>query len=164
MKYHVLLPRAQDVGAELDTAQWEQLLRAVGVNRAFMMVHGGDYAAATVADFLIFDERMPRSLAYCIDRMRSHLAHLAHNHAGETEADRILADMGARLDQAGIGEILEDGLHEFLTEFVADLIRLSDATARLLPLLRLNAWSCASATRRATSTPRPWAVGSCACA
>jgi uncharacterized alpha-E superfamily protein len=129
VKYHVLLPRAQDVGAELDTAQWEQLLRAVGVNRAFLMVHGGDYAAATVADFLILDERMPRSLAYCVDRMRNHLAHLAHNHAGETEADRVLAEMGARLERTDIGEILESGLHEFLTEFVSDLIRLSDATA-----------------------------------
>ena len=129
VKYHVLLPSAQDVGAELDTAQWEQLLRAVGVNRAFLMVHGDDYGAAAVADFLIFDERMPRSLAYCIDRMRNHLAHLAHNHDGETEADRILAGMGDRLDRAEIGEILEDGLHEFLTGFVADLIRLSDATA-----------------------------------
>lgn len=129
VKYHVLLPRAEDVGAELDTAQWAQLLRAVGVNRAFMMVHGGDYAAATVADFLILDERMPRSLAYCVDRMRSHLAHLAHNHTGETEADRVLAEMGDRLDRTEIGEILEEGLHEFLTAFVADLIRLSDATA-----------------------------------
>lgn len=129
VKYHVLLPSAQDVGAELDTAQWEQLLRAIGVNRAFMMVHGSDYGAPAVADFLIFDERMPRSLAYCTDRMRIHLAHLAHNHAGETEADRILAEMGARIDRAEIGEILEDGLHEFLTEYVGDLIRLSDAIA-----------------------------------
>ncbi len=129
VKYHVLLPTAQDVGAELDTAQWEQLLRAVGVNRAFMMVHGGDYSAATVADFLILDERMPRSLAYCVDRMRIHLAHLAHDHAGETEADRILVEIAARLDRAEIGEILEAGLHEFITGFLEDLIRLSDATA-----------------------------------
>ncbi len=129
VKYHVLLPSAQDVGAELDTAQWEQLLRAVGVNRAFMMVHGGDYSAATVADFLILDERMPRSLAYCVDRMRIHLAHLAHNHAGETEADRILVEIGTRLDRTEIGEILEAGLHEFISGFVDDLIRLSNATA-----------------------------------
>ena len=129
VKYHVLLPRGEDVGGELDVVQWEQLLRAQQVNRAFMMVHGDDYGAAAVADFLILDPRNPRSLAHASDRIRKHLDYLTRSHDGRTGACDIADALDARLSGRTIGPILEGGLHEFLSGVREDADRLSDEIA-----------------------------------
>lgn len=126
VKYYVLLPHADSVGGELDNAQWEQLLRSLQVNRAFIMVHGSQYSAQTVGDFLILDPRMPRSLVYCLNRIRAGLERRCD------PADAILADadaMHGRLARAGVEQIIEGGLHEFLDGFLADLAGLASALA-----------------------------------
>jgi uncharacterized alpha-E superfamily protein len=50
----------------LETAIWLSLLRACSGFEAFMQVHQGRVARASVVDFLIFEDRFPRSLRYCI--------------------------------------------------------------------------------------------------
>ncbi len=130
VKYHVLLPRASDVGDELDLAQWEQILRSAHINRAFLMVHGTDYTAANVADFLILDSRMPRSIAHCTSRAAKHISHLQREHGGEriVASDRMDA-LNERLKGGTIETILTDGLHEFLLAVMDDVVAVSDSVA-----------------------------------
>ncbi len=130
VKYHVLLPKASDVGDELDLAQWEQILRSAHINRAFLMVHGTDYTAANVADFLILDSRMPRSIAHCTSRAAKHLGHLQREHGGEriVASDRMDA-LNERMKSGSIETILSDGLHEFLLAVMDDAVAISDSVA-----------------------------------
>ncbi len=130
VKYHVLLPKASDVGDELDLAQWEQILRSAHINRAFLMVHGTDYTAANVADFLILDGRMPRSIAHCTSRASKHIAHLQREHGGERiiASDRMDA-LNERLKGGTIDSILDAGLHEFLLAVMANSVAISDSVA-----------------------------------
>lgn len=126
VKYHVLLPREAEVNGPLDNAQWEQLLRSVHVNRAYMMTHGTEYAARPVADFLILDRRMPRSLAFCAGQVAENLERLGE--AGEA-GERAEA-LSSRLRGLDVETIILDGLHEFLQGFLAENADVADAVAR----------------------------------
>ena len=65
VKYYALLPSPNLVGSRMDNVQWEMLLRSVSAHRSFRWATDGETTSANIANFLILDRRMPRSLAYC---------------------------------------------------------------------------------------------------
>ena len=130
VKYHVLLPSTADVGGPLDVLQWEQLLRAVHVNRAYMMECGADYRADLVTEFLMLNPRMPRSLRFCASRISEHLDHLADEYGERTPACEQAAAMRDRLDAMTVESIFADGLHEVLADHLAQNAELAEGIAR----------------------------------
>ena len=118
VKYYVLLPTASGVGSRLDNAQWEVILRGVSAENAFRMVHGGATGAPDIARFLILDGRMPRSLAFCYDKIGGNLGHLERayglRHPCHDRAEAICR----KLDRATIEAVFEEGLHDFLQDFL----------------------------------------------
>ena len=130
VKYHVLLPRSEDVGGTLDTIQWEQLLTAVHVRRAYLSEYGPTYRADNVAEFLILNARMPRSLRYSAARVAEHLDHLAGEYGERPPvADRARAIV-AELDGYSIGDVFDLGLHDFLTGVIGRGAGLAGEIAR----------------------------------
>lgn len=118
VKYYVLLPSVSLVGSHLDNVQWETILRSVSANRAYRWLHQGDINPRGIANFLILDQRMPRSLSFCYEKISDNLGYLQREYDGEfasvSEATRILERIRGRT----IDEIFEFGLHEFLAEFI----------------------------------------------
>ncbi len=127
VKYHVLLPSIAWVGSSLDNVQWETVLRSVAGDRAYRWLNAGGMDPRGIAEFLILDRRFPRSLVFCYEKIRSNMTGLALQYGGETEAHGLLRHAGARLHQLTIEAIFERGLHEFLTEFIGDTIRIGEA-------------------------------------
>lgn len=121
VKYYVLLPSMTQVGSDLDNVQWETILRAVASHRSYRWLTGGDVTPKGIADFLIFDTRMPRSLRFTVKKMAANLEYLAdeygQRHACHDQMDVILA----RLKHGTVDEVFEEGLHEFLVDFLADI-------------------------------------------
>ena len=130
VKYHVLLPSAEDVGGPLDTLQWEQLLRSVHVNRAYMMEYGTDYRADLVTEFMMLNPRMPRSLRFCASRISEHLDHLAGEYGERTDACDAAGAIRDRLDAMSVEGVFAEGLHEVLSAHIADNVALADRIAR----------------------------------
>ena len=120
VKYYVLLPRADYVGTGLDNDQWSMLLRALGAHRAFHWAYGGDVTSAKIAHFLILNPQSPRSLITCVAGLNNHLARLAKAYGGETPAQAASAHLLAGLEGLSTDHIFDEGLHEFLTRFVAE--------------------------------------------
>ena len=118
MKYYVLLPSVAWVGSSLDNVQWDTLLRSLAGNRVYSWLHAGEMDPGDIAQFLILDERFPRSLSFCFEKMRSNLAGLTKQYGAEGEAHRLLQDATRRLQQMDIAAIFDMGLHEFLQEFI----------------------------------------------
>ncbi|MEZ5946882.1 MAG: alpha-E domain-containing protein [Hyphomonas sp.] len=75
-KYYVLLPSSASIGSSLDNVQWEMILRSASAERSFHWLHGGAMSPLAIADFLIFDARLPRSLAFCYDMITDYLKRL----------------------------------------------------------------------------------------
>ena len=125
VKYYVLLPSATFVGTRMDNAQWEVILRSVSAERSYRWIHAGDSSALGIADFLILDERMPRSLAFCMGKTQQYLQQLEKVY-GVRQDSQILCDaIAQRIDTARIDDIFQSGLHEFLGEFIADSVKLA---------------------------------------
>ena len=129
VKYHVLLPSAAWVGTHLDNAQWEMVLRSVAGERAFRWLNAGNLDPAGIAEFLILDPRFPRSIAFCHNKLASNLASLAIEHGRECEAHARLREARSRLADRTVAQIIEFGLHQFITGLLVDNRAIADAIA-----------------------------------
>ena len=127
VKYYVLLPRVDFVGSGLDNYQWTTLLRAMGAQRAFHWAYGGDVTAAKIADFLIRNPQSPRSLATCTAGLMNHLGRVAKAYGRETEAQDKARSLAAGIESATVEAIFDEGLHEFLTRYIAEAAQLANA-------------------------------------
>lgn len=121
VKYYVLLPSLAQIGSSLDNMQWETVLRSVAGQRAYRWLTGGEIAPMGIAEFVILDGRMPRSLAFSVGKLAANLGYLEKDygirHRSQEMADALLTGLEGRKIEA----IFETGLHEFLTDFLADI-------------------------------------------
>ena len=124
VKYYVLLPAVTQVGSSLDNVQWETILRSVSGARSFNWLNQGTATPVGIADFLIFDPRMPRSLRYSVTKICSNLRMLEAEYAYSHPCHDTAEKLDRCLTLGNVDKVFEDGLHEFLTEFLADTARL----------------------------------------
>jgi uncharacterized alpha-E superfamily protein len=129
VKYHLLLPRGEAVGGSLDYFQWTTILRTVSAMTAYRWVYRDSVKPWLVADLLILNRQIPRSLASCYDEIRRHLDLLASNSGKRGPAHRLAAAGHSRLGNTDIDAIFASGLHEFLTKFIVDNNKLGEAIA-----------------------------------
>ncbi|KNG93123.1 alpha-E domain-containing protein [Pseudaestuariivita atlantica] len=121
VKYYVLLPSALHVGSTLDNVQWETILRAVSAEGAFRMAYGGDTQPLDIAEFLIFDGRMPRSLKFCVRKLSENLGHIAMQYGARMQSQEAADALTAHLEGQTIEAVFEAGLHEEVAGFIRDL-------------------------------------------
>ncbi|MCR6672099.1 alpha-E domain-containing protein [Devosia ginsengisoli] len=129
VKYWVLLPSVSWVGSTFDTHQWQTILRSVSAQRSFRWSYEGEYTPANVADYIILNRRMPRSLAYCHSGICDALGFLAEEYGTRHTSHQMAQNMLTKLRSATIADIFEEGLHEFLTEFLRSNAALADQIA-----------------------------------
>ena len=130
VKYHLLLPRGETVGGSLDYFQWTTILRTVSALTAYRWVYRDSVKPWLVADLLILNQQIPRSLASCYGDVLRYLDLLAVAAGGRRgPAHRLASSEHARLKGLRIEGIFKDGLHEFLNEFISGNNRLGDAIA-----------------------------------
>ena len=129
VKYHLLLPRGESVGGSLDYFQWTTILRTVSAMTAYRWVYRDSVKPWLVADLLILNRQMPRSLASCYEEILRYLDMLAASSGKRGAAHRLAAAGHARLKAADIDSIFASGLHEFLTQFMRDNNALGEAIA-----------------------------------
>jgi uncharacterized alpha-E superfamily protein len=124
VKYYVLLPSVSHVGSSLDNIQWESILRSVSAHRAYGWVYDAVYNPANIADFLILNVQMPRSLHYCYEKIVSNLGYLEREYHQRPDAHDTAAATLKSLQKGSIRDVMDQGLHEFLEEFIGDNNRL----------------------------------------
>ncbi len=130
IKYYLLLPSLSYVGSSLDTGQWDNVLRSVSGDRAYRLLNAGQIDARGIVEFLVLDERFPRSLAYCHSALREQLAQLARIHGTEGHCNELMRDADTRLANLSIEQVFDQGLHEFLRDFIATNAAIGQAIAQ----------------------------------
>ncbi len=133
IKYHALLPLAQEPGSPLDVAQWNSLLRSAAAYHAFRRTHQRlIFEPETVAGFLLMNESFPRSVSVCVheaDRML-HEIRRRYGLKGGFEALEVADHLRVALLSLNIHQIAERGLHEFLDWVQCMLVDLSNEIGR----------------------------------
>lgn len=118
VKYYVLLPSVSQIGSSLDNVQWETILRSLAGQRSYRWLHGDDINPRGIAEFLILDRRMPRSLAFCVSKISGNLSFLAEEYGMQYASNAQIEHMQAMLKNQTIEDIFDSGLHEFITDFI----------------------------------------------
>jgi uncharacterized alpha-E superfamily protein len=132
VKYHVLRPHGDD-GAT-DFYQWGALLRSVSAFEVYRKVYRDVITPERVTELLILRSDMPRSLHFCMNGVVKNLDLIANSHSGETQRQAGL--LHAQLHYARVEDILAEGLHPWLTDFMDRIYLLGDGISRdfLVPM------------------------------
>src|SRR5712675_1573383 len=129
VKYHMLLPADEPVGGSLDYFQWAAILRTVSALTAYHWVYRQNLKPWLVADLLILNEQMPRSLASCYHNLVQFFDAMANAYGRQGPAQRKARAVRTRLQNSRMDEIFQRGLHEFIGEFIADNNQLGAAVS-----------------------------------
>lgn len=129
VKYYVLLPEHENVGGDVDNYQWTTILRSVSAHRSYRWVYR-DYKSWRIAEFLILRKEMPRSLAFCYDRINESLDLLAEFYGEKTDCHTLASELRQSLANRNIDDVFQAGLHEFLTDFIGRNNVLSEAISK----------------------------------
>jgi uncharacterized alpha-E superfamily protein len=127
VKYQLLLPATERVGGSLDYFQWTTILREVSAFTAYHWVYRDSVKPWLVADLLILNRQLPRSLANCYEMLVRHLDLIADAYGRRGPSQRLASNTLATLSNARIEEIFGNGLHEFVTDFITENNRLGSA-------------------------------------
>jgi uncharacterized alpha-E superfamily protein len=101
---------------EYDFYHWSAILRSVSGFEIYRKVYRDVIKPERVADLLILRPDMPRSLHASMNEVVANLAMLANDQSDETL--RRAGRLRAELQYGHIEEILANGLHAFLTQFL----------------------------------------------
>lgn len=118
VKYYTLLPSASFVGSSLDNVQWDMILRSVSAHRSFNWLSENDINASTIAEFLILDPRLPRSLAFCTSQVNDNLHFLSKNYGQSLKSKELSDELNNQLKKPDINAIFEIGLHQFIGDYI----------------------------------------------
>ena len=88
VKYYVLLPHNEIVGGEIDSVQWAAILRSVSAHRSYRWVYKDSYKPWRIADYLILNRQMPRSLRSCYEEILFGAGPLGHFYGAATAHSR----------------------------------------------------------------------------
>ncbi len=127
VKYHILLPETATVGGGLDYSQWAAILRSVNALTAYHWVYRESLRPWLIADLLILNRELPRSLASCYREIVDGLDNLASAYGRQGRAQRLARSLHTSLESGSIEKVFQTGLHEFLTHFISDNQRIGTA-------------------------------------
>lgn len=97
-----------------DQLHWAAVLKSVSAYKAYRALTREDVSPAGVADMLIMNSDMPRSLHSCLDAVSSILNRISPT----AECTRMAGAAHARLHYGRLEELLADGLDKFVGQFI----------------------------------------------
>jgi uncharacterized alpha-E superfamily protein len=116
VKYEFLIPLQEANAGAVDYYEWSAVLRSVAAFQAYQKVYRDAIEPTKVSELLILREDMPRSLHACYAEIMPILRQVAGSR--QTEAERLAGQMHARLHYGRMLDIVRDGVHHFLDEFI----------------------------------------------
>jgi uncharacterized alpha-E superfamily protein len=126
VKYGVPVPDQEHAGGPLDHYHWASVLRSLSALTAYQRVYRETPKPWLVADLLILNEALPRSLASCYSNLVRNLDQIGGAYGRHGAAQRHARGIRNRIEHTPTDDIFQHGVHEFIQEFIADNARLGE--------------------------------------
>lgn len=97
-----------------DQLHWAAVLKSVSAYKSYRALTRDDVSPAGVAEMLIMNADMPRSLHACLDSVSTILDRISP----QAECTRLAGAAHARLHYGRLEELLADGLDAFVSQFI----------------------------------------------
>ena len=128
-KYHILLPSITDVGGAVDYYQWLSLLQSLSGFEAYRKIYSDVISPRRVAELLVLRDDMPRSLHSCMNFIYETLELLCD--ANSRELERMAGELHSRLHYGRTDDMIKQGLHEYLIDFLERISDLAGEVSRV---------------------------------
>lgn len=131
VKYFVLLPAIQDVGAVVDMVQWAALLKATSSFQAYRH-NVGKISPVGVAGFMLMSHSFPRSVLYSLTEAQRLMHGITGTRIGyfSNDAEKLLGQLCAELSFHSIEDVMEKGLHQFTDRLQVKMNEIDKAVFR----------------------------------
>ncbi|HEY8100320.1 MAG TPA: alpha-E domain-containing protein [Burkholderiaceae bacterium] len=116
------------IDAQIDFYYWAAILRSVSAFEIYRKVYRDVITPARVAELLMLRQDMPRSLLACMNEVIANLKHLCNGDFSDTE--RFAGKLHAELQFGAIDDILAEGLHDYLSEYLERIFELGNRISR----------------------------------
>ena len=127
VKYQTLVSEDEGEGGSADYYRWSALLHSVSAFEVYRKVYRDMITPLQVAELLILDVDMPRSLARCLKEVAANIAAVGNGRSAETR--RRAGQLEASLRFGRIEDVMARGLHTFLDEFMDSIYDLGGRIA-----------------------------------
>lgn len=118
--------RMADKSAEEQITQaffeWTALLHSLAAFEAYQTLYGNNIDPLNVAELLILDSDIPRSLRACMEEIAGLLAQIEGTHG--RRAKRLASSLYANLQYGDREYIAERGVHDYLVDFLERIERI----------------------------------------
>lgn len=111
-------------GAQLENLHYDTMLRSVAAHRAFRWSESGPMTGAAIAEFLVRNRRMPRSLAYSFQKLAENLDHLSDDYGTVSRSTGLAYGLLGDCTERATPQIIDEGLHLFLDRLIANINQL----------------------------------------
>ncbi|NUP08135.1 MAG: alpha-E domain-containing protein [Polyangiaceae bacterium] len=130
VKSHMVEPGREDVPTPSDELHWSALLRSASAFEMYRKAFG-NVVPAKVIEFLLLDDRFPRSVLYCLKKSERSLHAITGTQSGRwtNRAERELGRLNAELAYAEMKEVLARGLHRFIDDLQLRMNHVNDSIA-----------------------------------
>ena len=97
---------------------------AVSARGGFRMAYDNTFDPRDIAQFLILDKRMPRSLGFCVRKIRDNLGYLVQSYGFRPQSWQSADHIDRNYLSFDIDAIFDYGLHEFIRKLLSLLYEL----------------------------------------
>jgi len=115
VKYFILLRSVSEVGTPVDDTQWAAVLRSASAFEMYRKRHGR-ISPKGIAQFLLLDLEFPRAISFCLNAANVSLHAISGTplDRATSKVEKLLSGLCTSLASAGVDEIVNSGLHEYL--------------------------------------------------
>jgi uncharacterized alpha-E superfamily protein len=111
--------------SEGDYYRLSAVLRSVSALEAYRDTYRDVIDARRVAEIMIFDPKLPRSLRFCFDEATLVLDELPKESSRLPR--RVASEINAKLRYGTVDEVLDYGLKRYLADFLLDMVKFGNA-------------------------------------
>ena len=118
VNHYLLLPNTS-LGKNISNEnQWEILLRSIAAYKAFMWQNQNVMNIQNISNFLMFDEKMPRSLKFSIEKILKNLKHISKTKFNKSLSYTQALKMKEFIHTKKLTKNYGFGLHNFLANII----------------------------------------------
>ena len=134
VKFHRMALKSDNNKREsaVETLHWLSLLKFFTASDSFLKCSGFTTSRENVASFLIFEERFPKSILFCLNKAVYCLQQLQYeNKSNSTRSVKLqLNKLYNEISTNNIKSIFNNGLHHFLTELINKTCMICDTVQK----------------------------------
>lgn len=114
---------------QTESLEWSAILRSCSAWDAYKSIYGADVNPKLVAEFLLLNEELPRSVRFCVNELNTALRRISGVQEGRfvNDAEKLAGRLLAELQFSTVDEIFDRGLHKYLDDLQLKLNSIGDA-------------------------------------